>query len=588
MYPNNNAESDANDLPISNPTAAATNSPTVTFKAVTFSDDTTIELEPTDVVVLVGPNNAGKSEALRELEAHLSGPSQARVIKSVDVSKSGDTDDFSEFVRRNLRSEIQNGSHRYYGYDFNLSIGSSELSDYWPGSMDILRPLFCKRLLTERRITDSNAANSIDPLNDPPTHPIHLLFLNDKTELRLSEFFRLAFDEDLIVDRLGGRVLPLLTGDRPTPNYGEEEDRISISYIERLRATTVPLQNQGDGMRSFATVILHLLAPVTPSILLLDEPEAFLHPPQAKLIGQIIGEETSERGQLFVATHSPDVLQGLVDSAADRLRILRIQRSGSINHVTELSKDLVRSVSGDSLLKYSSVLSGVFHERVIVCEADADCLFYNSILGVEEVHGGHHPDVLFVHGGSRDRMDRLTETLVALGVDVDVISDIDIIRDLPKFRNLVDALRGDWPSIEGLAKVVKAAVESRRISSNAADMRNDIRSIVDHSQSIDQSPRQLEERIRALFRQASPWQAVKDAGKGGIPKGQASSTFEDLIEHCKQFRLWIVPVGELEGFCRRVGGHGPRWVSEVLANYEVETAPDLEDARDFIREIWRG
>ena len=48
---------------------------------------------------------------------------------------------------------------------------------------------------------------------------------------------------------------------------------------------TTPLKRQGDGMRSFASVVLHLLATVTPSILMLDEPEAFLHPPQARLLG---------------------------------------------------------------------------------------------------------------------------------------------------------------------------------------------------------------------------------------------------------------------------------------------------------------
>ena len=48
--------------------ASATTDPAVTFESITFSDGTTISLEPTDIVVLVGPNNAGKSVALRELE----------------------------------------------------------------------------------------------------------------------------------------------------------------------------------------------------------------------------------------------------------------------------------------------------------------------------------------------------------------------------------------------------------------------------------------------------------------------------------------------------------------------------------------
>ena len=32
----------------------------------------------------------------------------------------------------------------------------------------------------------------------------------------------------------------------------------------------------------------------------------------------------------------------------------------------------MKAISTDPLMKYSSVMSGVFHERVIICEADAD------------------------------------------------------------------------------------------------------------------------------------------------------------------------------------------------------------------------
>ena len=58
-----------NDTGLSEEISLGDYRPAVTFESITFSDGTTIPLEPTDVVVLVGPNNAGKSAALRELEA---------------------------------------------------------------------------------------------------------------------------------------------------------------------------------------------------------------------------------------------------------------------------------------------------------------------------------------------------------------------------------------------------------------------------------------------------------------------------------------------------------------------------------------
>ena len=53
-------------------TNSADDSPTVTFQSIAFSDETIVSLDPNDVVVLVGPNNAGKSVALRELEGQVS------------------------------------------------------------------------------------------------------------------------------------------------------------------------------------------------------------------------------------------------------------------------------------------------------------------------------------------------------------------------------------------------------------------------------------------------------------------------------------------------------------------------------------
>ena len=53
---------------------AAEQLPSVTFESLTFSDGTTVQLDPTDIVVFIGPNNAGKSAALRELELFVGPP----------------------------------------------------------------------------------------------------------------------------------------------------------------------------------------------------------------------------------------------------------------------------------------------------------------------------------------------------------------------------------------------------------------------------------------------------------------------------------------------------------------------------------
>ena len=311
--------------------------PSVTFESLTFSDGTSIKLDPADVVVLVGPNNAGKSLALRELDDYLEGNSDKTVLTSLKLRKVGTEDDFDAFVRKHSQIKSRGSSWNISGYRFSLGTSSPDLKQFWPNNITSFRPLFCLRVPTEKRITDSDPVDSIDILQQHPSNPIHILW-DDELESKLSGFFRRAFDEDLILYRGGGRRPPLLVGERLARHEGE--DRISKTYLERLVASTVPLHTQGDGMRSFASVILHLLAPISPTILILDEPEAFLHPPQARLLGEIIATEKSSQTQLFVATHSPDVLHGLINVAPDHLRVLRVQREGNVNRVKELDKTL--------------------------------------------------------------------------------------------------------------------------------------------------------------------------------------------------------------------------------------------------------
>lgn len=557
----------------------------VRFKSLTFSDGTTVELDPNDVVVLVGPNNAGKSLALREIEGYVGGTPDAKVVVQASTDEVGDPDTFESFVRDNTRVESSNQGRNLniQGFGISLGLSGADLASRWPSQIQPFRSLFCRRIGTETRITDSNPTGAIDILRESPSHPIHLLY-NDQVESRISAYFRQAFTKDLILYRAGGSSSHLLVGERLTPKEGE--DRISATYLERLSKSTEELQTQGDGMRSFASVILHLLAPLTPSVLILDEPEAFLHPPQARLLGHVIGNERSERAQLFVATHSPDVLEGLVNVAAGHLRVLRIQREGNVNRVDVLDQDHVKEISVDPFMKYSSVLSGVFHERVMVCEGDSDCVFYNSLLALPDVHGDFYPDVLFIQSGGKHRMANLGKAVVALGVRADLIVDMDVLNDLGVFRRIVESLGGDWAQFEPAAKAVNTAIEQKRSSLAVNDIKVEIQKILDQAQNTTTDLNSLRTDLLAQFNNASPWDAIKASGEQAIPPGEATRHYGHLKSLCRDIGLWIVPVGELEGFCRLVGGRGATWVQAVMEQFDLETGLELEKARAFVHDMW--
>lgn len=341
-------------------------------------------------------------------------------------------------------------------------------------------------------------------------------------------------------------------------------------------------------MRSFASVILHMLTPITPSILLLDEPEAFLHPPQARLLGEIIATEKSPRAQLFLATHSSDVLKGLINAAPEHLRIVRMQRDGNVNRIKELDKELVKKISLDPIMRYSSVLSGLFHERVIICEADADCMFYSSILDLPEVRGETHPDVLFVHANGKHRMATLAETLVALDVPADIVADIDVLNDLTVLKRIVVALNGDWEQICSLADALKKEIENSEPPLSFDDLRTNIKSELVKAPAEHNPVKDLRSRVDDVFPQSTPWGAIKRGGKASLPQGQATQRFNRLQSLCGEAGLWFVPVGELEGFCKSTGRKGPAWVQQVVEERDLATDPELEPARQFVKKLWES
>jgi len=557
------------------------------YEQLVFSDGSILNLKECDIVVFVGPNNAGKSAALRDIETLASDSSYiGGVIKSATLTRRGSVEDVLAMVRTHGQRRGHDGQPEYAGFRFHIV--EQNIRSFWgTGDNDqLFYSLFVMRIGTETRITDSNPQASISVLDQAPQHPIHVLAMQDGVERKLSGMFRRAFGKDLIVFHGGGQQWPLLVGQRPVPAPGE--DRLSENYIATLRSSTRPLQIQGDGMRSFATVLMFTLAPVTPSVLLLDEPEAFLHPPQAKLLGEFIAGEKPPRAQLFVATHSPDVLQGILNVASDQVRVVRMRREGDVNHIKELDKQRAKAISTDPLMKYSSVLSGVFHERVIVCEGDADCLFYSTILDLPDVHGILRPDVLFVQAGGKQRTAMLAGAMRALDVPVDVVVDIDILNDEIILQRTVEALGGDFEKVAEHSRPLKNAIEAYKPPLSSQEVVRQITGVLEKAPATGEFPKYLKGEIDGVFRKATPWDAIKAAGAQAIPAGEATQHWNKLQDICKGIGLWIVPTGEMEGFCKSIGGHGPKWVQEVLTTRDVTNDPELREAREFVKNIWEG
>lgn len=557
--------------------------PRLSFETITFSDGTCLTLDEDDIVVFVGPNNAGKSAALRELEEWIARSNAGIVVKDATVRKVGTADELRTYLEAKAHKSGETANLYYGGIGYNIH--HSHVS-YFDAQEDRhpVAPFFTKRLTTEGRIQDSNAAPSIALHQTPPTHPIHVLLMDPVLSKDISDKFRHAFGKDLTPFRAGGSNFPLYVGQKPDMPNGKDE--LSKEFVEALQSSNVMLEKQGDGMRSFAAVILHVLAARTHSIQFLDEPEAFLHPPQARLLGRYIAENKPRNSQLFISTHSTDVLDGLIEGGSDKVRIVRLRRDGDVNHIKELSKEQTKAVAKDTLARFSRVFDGIFFEHVIICEADADCMFYQSFLNLPSISGDRRPDVLFVHTSGKHRMAKLADTLISLDVPLSVIADVDILNDETTFKNLFQKLGGSWDDVSKQWKSVSEAILKERPPINATQVATQIRAQLEGVSGVKEFPDDKERAIKEIFKTLSPWGAMKRSGRDALPTGEPVKHYDALCKKCNENRLWIVPVGEIEGFCRSIGSHGPKFVEKVLEERNLATDPELQKARDFIGNIW--
>ncbi len=558
--------------------------PSLYASEVTFSDGTTINLEADDLVILVGPNNSGKSAALRQIQSALAHNVTRPVVRSIKTSTYGTSEQFREHVRENSQIASVYGDLKYVGYNYAFRV--SELDTIDLGRSEKVRDFFVLRCSTDDRLSGSNPVKAIAYRKDQPSHPMHLLVMDREVEKRISAGFSQAFGHHLYVDRAGGADVALYVG----LLKGEDlpSDAFSKDSVEFFENDATPLSQQGDGMRAFATLALNTLAISQQSVLLIDEPEAFLHPPQARLIGRLIASEANGDRQIFIATHSSDILRGVLDVPSRNVHILRITRAGDVNNVNPLDPKLAKIISADPLIRYSGIFDGIFYRHVVLCEADTDCQFYSVILDLPEVSGAVRPDVLFVQGSGKHRLAKLARMSRQLGVAVSTIVDVDILREKTVFRENVEAAGGTWKDVEPLWRDITGAIDSQKAKLTLSQVVSATEEALGQLRRGECDLSDFYSIVRDSVRSNSPWEAVKRAGRSALPAGDIVTKFDKLLELCGGHGLWIVPVGELEGFCRSIGGaKGGAWIAKVLETEDLELSSELVPAREFMKGIWQ-
>lgn len=570
------------------------------IKTLTFTDGTTVNISDSDIVVLVGANNSGKSRTLNDIATHLRAqPNQRNIFIAVEAIELTRT-----MSRRQLISWIK--SNRYtFPEDNQPSIGPDGKPEFkfktapniemttWSipnpwiagSSMTGMQQHLVGELYPASRLGVQVSGNRHTYGTHPDT-PLNTLLSRgtfDEFKRRIKD----AFGWEVILDAWGGNLL-LRISKYPQSHYVIPSDSGWLSPKQtEMFAKLEPLESQSDGVKSFYGIILTLLASIYP-LTLIDEPEAFLHPPQATRLGKAINEIQHD-GQTILATHDVNMLMGLLSRENSKVTILRLRKVKGKIVPKEMRYSDLRALWDNPLLRYSRTLEGMFHDGVVICEGDSDCQFYSTVYDLIKINEESSkkpklPDLAFVHSAGKHRMDRIIKALSAVSVPVVSVVDFDILDNPDPLKRILIALgmpHEERRIVESLRSNVDMHIRQGAVPITKGNFVTNSISILT---SLDDSDELQQSTIRALKEQlkVTGWEKAKKLGAGAITDASVLEKYKELDERLRAYGLFIVSAGSLESHVPEINGDKSQWLVKVM---EQDKARSSTSARKLLKSL---
>ncbi|VVH62873.1 hypothetical protein BSPWISOX_2933 [uncultured Gammaproteobacteria bacterium] len=524
----------------------------------------TVEAMP--ITVFVGPNNSGKSKILSEIQRFCSDGGKNvnnLIVDSIELEAISE-----ESIEARIKSvtlkpnpgEVQHPDHIFVGKQGRRHEVNSNtfLNAFKNPNKDPF--LICSWYLSYNTLilNGSNRINLINPqsggnLQQPAQSSFQVLFHDNDKRKEVSRIIHDAFGEHLVIDPTDlGQLNLRLSKDAP---QDEREERGIHEKAVEFHKKALPITEASDGLKAFTGMITEMIAG-DPLVLLIDEPEAFLHPSLSFKLGkEVAGIMSKSHKRLFVSTHSSNFVMGCIQSGAP-VNIVRLTYRNQLATVRILPNEDILKLMRNPLLRSTGVLSGLFYEFVVVTESDADRAFYQEINDrlLKYADGKGIPNCLFLHAQNKQTVKTIIKPLRKLGIPVAGIVDIDILKE----GGVV------WSDFLGSGSIP----EIERYS--LANMRKALKDKLDDT-----------------------GKNMKRDGGVNILNNTDKEALQNLFDKLADYGLFVVPNGELESWLKslQASGHGPDWLVEVFEkmgedpNTSEYVKPSEGDVWEFLENI---
>ncbi len=503
-------------------------------KAINTRADTTIK--PSEITIFVGPNNSGKSLALREINAWLNGDNiDTKVIKNIHLTfpKYQEIENWLvklEAVKKNednivhlFRPSISNIQGE------TMTVNLPEDIQGWLKSIkgnEKAHSEIRKRTLkwatfhadgdTRLHLTDQQ---EIGNLQEAPANHLVKIFRNPNIREEWRRICNRAFPGMYaVIDHTDIPYVKVrMSKKHPFIEQETGMDEEAAGYHREALA----IEELGDGVRSFSG-LASVISSFDWKYLLVDDPEAYLHPPVAKKLGQEIARKAIENdAQVFVSTHSSFFIQGCLD-ISNQVTIVRLTydtETGKASANT-FEPSMSEHVFANPLLKSTRIYEALFHNAVIITEGETDRVFFEETNQKLAETGGRIEGCLIVDAHTRSSIHILAKPLFSLGIPTAAIADLDFLFDNQKdWKKLLESMNISQPNMDEINNEIEAL---KNLVYTEGFSRDDIKIY---------GFRNLSEPLILRF-----WRLLEKLGNYGIfciPVGEMESFYRDDVKKVK-------------------------------------------------------